>query len=217
MKKTELNKMNGGGCTSKKRKLSIAILSVLMTVGLTLGVVFGITNNNSNGGIFDPSIDNGFSGSGSSLAAIGTWEDYDETYHIKGTDTEKQNVWKEAVGSDNAGKKVLVMFDEDWTASPDGGVNKFGTGDNAFNGTIAVSGTPPTVTVDGALHIPSGYNITLDLNGKKLNRNLTAAIDGGCVILTEGNLIITDSSGTNAGEIRGGFHTRAGGGVYCKA
>ncbi|MDE7296889.1 MAG: hypothetical protein K2N84_06440, partial [Clostridia bacterium] len=218
MKKTELNKMNGGGCTSKKRKLSIAILSVLMTVGLALGVVFGIINTNSGGDrVFDPSIDNGFGGSGSSLAANSTWEDYDKTYHIKGSNTDKQNVWKEAVGTDNSGKKVLVIFDENWVAS--GSPAKFGTGDDAFSGTIMVGsvGNLSPLAIDGMLHIPSTHDVTLDLNGHKLNRNLTAAVAGGTVILSEGNLIITDSSGTNAGEIRGGRNAKAGGGIICSA
>ncbi|MDE7296982.1 MAG: hypothetical protein K2N84_06935, partial [Clostridia bacterium] len=68
-----------------------------------------------------------------------------------------------------------------------------------------------------ALHIPSGYKITLDLNGKKLNRNLTAATVGGCVILNNGSLTITDSSGNNSGQITGGYNTLSGGGITCQS
>ncbi len=238
MKKTERNHMESKAPhtpssatasvrrVSKGRRILISILSLLMVVGIGLGVGLGIANKNMGGGdLFDPSI-NGSGSGGSSLAGSTDWEDYDKTYRIKGTDKEKQDLWKEAVGAANNGKKILVMLDEDWTANAIGGVNKFGSdgtpsasSNGPFSGVIMVGDatSQSPLGIDGMLHIPSGYDITIDLNGYKLNRNLTAAADGGCVILTEGNLTITDSSGNNAGQITGGFHTRAGGGIYCKS
>ena len=56
--------------------------------------------------------------------------------------------------------------------------------------------------------------ITLDLNGHKIDRNLTKSIKGGSVIIVERTpLKIIDSSGTNNGLITGGNTTEDGGGI----
>ena len=64
----------------------------------------------------------------------------------------------------------------------------------------------------------NGITFTIDLNGHKLTRPMTAAADGGQVIavLNGGNLTIIDSSGNNSGQITGGWAYQ-GGGIYVEA
>lgn len=68
---------------------------------------------------------------------------------------------------------------------------------------------------DTYLHIASGQNITLDLKGRTLNRNLSSLISEGCVIFNEGTLTIKNTTGT--GCIQGGNNdntgTTKGGGI----
>ena len=66
------------------------------------------------------------------------------------------------------------------------------------------------------LMIPSGANVTLDLNGHTIDRGLAgkAANDNGSVIRVEGNLTLRDSSSDHTGKITGGNSVHEGGGVY---
>jgi uncharacterized repeat protein (TIGR02543 family) len=66
---------------------------------------------------------------------------------------------------------------------------------------------------DSALTIPSGKNITLDLNGCTINRGLTDGRTNGQVIINNGTLTITDSAG--GGVITGGYGASGsdGGGI----
>lgn len=69
---------------------------------------------------------------------------------------------------------------------------------------------------DTYLHIASGQNITLDLKGRTLNRNLSSLIPEGCVIFNEGTLTIKNTNGT--GCIQGGNNDNTGntkGGGIC--
>ena len=58
----------------------------------------------------------------------------------------------------------------------------------------------------------NGITVTIDLNGHKLTRPMTAAADGGQVIavLNGGKLKIIDSSGNNSGQITGGWAYEGG-------
>ena len=74
---------------------------------------------------------------------------------------------------------------------------------------ISSFGSDTTAFKDGALYIPEGRTVTINLNGKTLNRNQIIEADNGCVIYNEGNLTI---SGT--GTITGGNNKLDGGGIY---
>ena len=65
-----------------------------------------------------------------------------------------------------------------------------------------------------ALHVASGKNVTIDLNGHTIDRGLAGgdAMKDGCVIKNEGTLTIKDSEG--GGKITGGNSTGEGGGIY---
>ena len=60
----------------------------------------------------------------------------------------------------------------------------------------------------GGLILASEKTMTLNLNGKTINRSLTSAIDNGYVIQNSGNLTLTGT-----GTIRGGNNTGNGGGI----
>ena len=74
---------------------------------------------------------------------------------------------------------------------------------------ISSFGSDTTAFKDGALYIPEGRTVTINLNEKTLNRNQIIEADNGCVIYNEGNLTI---SGT--GTITGGNNKLDGGGIY---
>ena len=89
--------------------------------------------------------------------------------------------------------------------------------------TTALSGESPisvklmaNIPLSEKLTISSDKTVTLDLNGKKLSRSLTANENYGMVIYNNGgNLTINDSSGDNSGSIEGG-RSYNGAGVLCE-
>ncbi len=78
--------------------------------------------------------------------------------------------------------------------------------------TITLTQDVIATSSDKALSIPTGKNITLDLNGHKLDRGLTEATVGGEVINISGGaaLTITDTSDEKKGTITGGYRTGTG-------
>ncbi|MEA4814222.1 MAG: S-layer homology domain-containing protein [Oscillospiraceae bacterium] len=106
--------------------------------------------------------------------------------------------WNAAVAATSA---RVTLFDN-WTAT-DG---SFGTGDGFTSGAISV---------------PGGKTIDLDLNGHNINRALTTETSNGFVIEVEngGTLTIQDSSSevvSAQGKITGGYNSSSGqsGGIY---
>lgn len=71
---------------------------------------------------------------------------------------------------------------------------------------------------DKALVIANGVNVTLNLNGHSINRNLKDAKDEGYVIKVEqgGSLTLIDSNKSKIGTIKGGHNIGNGGGIYCE-
>ena len=83
---------------------------------------------------------------------------------------------------------------------------------SAASGDVIVLGENITAgSSDSYINIPSGKNITIDLNGKTLDRNRETADEDGHVIKVSGTLTVTDSVGT--GVIKGGY-AEDGGGIY---
>ncbi len=122
--------------------------------------------------------------------AAGSFEPFHKTYVLKDGDGKtKVDIWStEILSSDNQGKNIYVKLGEDW----------------CLDGT----GQPNT-----QLTIPLNYNITFDLNGYTLSRNLSAvATDGRCIdISASSTFTLTDTTG--GGKITGG-KVRIGGGIY---
>ena len=69
------------------------------------------------------------------------------------------------------------------------------------------------IQLTDVLRVPSGITVTLDLNGKTLNRGLTDCQDLGSVIRVEpgATLTVKDSSNNNSGVITGGASWNGGG------
>ncbi|MBR6953899.1 MAG: Cna B-type domain-containing protein [Clostridia bacterium] len=84
----------------------------------------------------------------------------------------------------------------------------------ASGAVITMTGKATASAYDGALTIPSGKTITLDLNGYTLNRGLTSAKGDGQVITNNGTLTIRDSRG--GGIITGGYTSSDGGAIVNK-
>lgn len=69
------------------------------------------------------------------------------------------------------------------------------------------------IALDGYLYVPSGVTAVLDLNGFTVDRGLFDASDGsesGSVIINDGTLTITDSSGADSGKLTGGYAQKGG-------
>ena len=64
--------------------------------------------------------------------------------------------------------------------------------------------TDPSPNSDSFLHVPYSTTVTLDLNGKTINRNLSSAIENGSVIMNYGTLTIS-----GGGTIKGGYSSNA--------
>ena len=80
----------------------------------------------------------------------------------------------------------------------------------AAGGSIKLS---KSITLSQSIVIPSEVEVTIDLNGKTLDRNLNSCVDQGSTIIVEPNatLTVTDSTGTNGGVITGGAAWKGGG------
>ena len=89
-------------------------------------------------------------------------------------------------------KSVTIDLYADWNAKD--GV--FGTRDNGFS--------------DGALYIPEGENVTVNLNGHTINRGLEEEWDDGEVIHIDENATVTINDGT----IKGGYSDTGAGGIH---
>ena len=70
------------------------------------------------------------------------------------------------------------------------------------------SGVIPAEADDHYLHIAAGKNITLDLNGNTIHRNLSVSTPNGNAVKVEGALTLEDSAG--GGLIRGGNNYESG-------
>ena len=93
---------------------------------------------------------------------------------------------------------VKVILERDWVAA---------SNTTGFGNSITV-----TCFDSGRILVPAGINVLIDLNGHKIDRNLTSDEDGtgvpnGQVMLVKGSLTVDDSSKEGTGVITGGFNT----------
>ncbi|MDE5729309.1 MAG: hypothetical protein K2I20_03950, partial [Clostridia bacterium] len=142
--------------------------------------------------------DNGLNGDAATIIS-------GNTYQISGSPEEMAAGWVKAVAASSTEKQITVQLMNDWTA--ENGV--FGANNSAFR--------------NGALCVPAGKNILLNLYGFKLDRGLTEARDNGSVVVVNGNFSVVDSyvqinndyeqSRMLTGMLTGGNTTGNGGGV----
>lgn len=101
---------------------------------------------------------------------------------LSGTATEMATKWSEAVALHDDGTEVKVLLGDNWTAPNTEIERPFGTGTG--------------FSLAGAIYVPQGVNIKLDLAGKTINRGLSkyTAIISGEVIKVDGTLTIIDST-----------------------
>ena len=110
-------------------------------------------------------------------------ETADKSYTLSGTCEQMAATWSEAVtySKNNNSAPVDVILGGDWTAaqSHDEYITAFGEG-TGFN--------------YGKIYISSGVNITLDLNGYTINRNLTETIRESGVFTVNGGIFTLKDS-----------------------
>ena len=70
-------------------------------------------------------------------------------------------------------------------------------------GTIVLNKNYTAINTDTYLEVPSGKEVTLDLNGKTINRNLTSSTTDGCVIKNLNSLTITGTGTITGGKVSG--------------
>ncbi len=135
--------------------------------------------------------------------------------------------WNNIIQNAKSTGKAYVRLTSNWTAAPtaDNTNTSFGEYAESFN--------------KGDIQIPTGMHITIDLNGKTLNRNKTSLGSMGQIFAVAGKLTITDNSysydtlleryeyvknltldaqinylkGLPIGKITGGWTPSAGGGI----
>ncbi len=135
---------------------------------------------------------------------LGAFADAGGTYQISDTDKEK-------IKSDSANyfvklennQLVLADLTSSWVALQ----NALNLGQEVKLG----SDITPSSSDTSNLYVPNAKTVTIDLNGHKINRQLTEATTNGCVIKVEGNLTVKDSA--TGGSITGGNNSGNGGGV----
>ena len=108
-------------------------------------------------------------------------ETAEKSYTLSGTCSQMATTWNEAVtySKNNSSAPVDVILGGDWTAQSDSDyTTAFGTG---------------TGFSSGKLYIGKEVNITLDLNGYTMNRNLTETIRESGVFVVNGIFTLKDS------------------------
>ena len=85
------------------------------------------------------------------------------------------------------------------------------------NGGVKLQNDIVAADNSAALIVSKSANVTLDLNGFKIDRGLDSAQKQGNVIIVNGELTVTDSSADGAGKITGGWTDGTGGGVWVRA
>lgn len=118
----------------------------------------------------------------SSLANSSAMESFDVKYLLKDADGKtKTDIWQEVTeDAKNAGKIIYVELGEDWCLDDAGQPQRH-------------------------LDIPTGRNITLNLNGYTISRNLSGPALNGALVVVEGDFTLTDTLG--GGALTGG-HTK---------
>ena len=114
------------------------------------------------------------------------------------------DAWNNSIKSSLANGGNLYSFSatDNWQAGTAG----------SFGGGVGYGTVNDTGSYTGNLRVPKGANISMNLNGKTIDRKLTSAIDNGYVLLVYGNLTITDTVG--GGKFAGGNTKGNGGGIY---
>ena len=117
-------------------------------------------------------------------------------YYDNPTSGGAEAMWNTAM----TGSSATVVLYADWESSYG---TRFGSGEGFI--------------YDGVLNVPSGHEITIDLNGYSINRKLEFAVEHGEVIHVAGggtlNLTDTNLELGNSGAITGGNSTNGAGGI----
>lgn len=137
-----------------------------------------------------------------------------------------ENIPPDAIGAVTAGSVTTFYYDTKvsggltamWNdaVTASAATVKLYTDWDAQNGTRLVT-QGKGMTADGVICVPSGHEITLDLNGYSIDRQLDVAMEDGEVIYVENggvlNLTDTKAASGGAGKVTGGYSTNCAGGI----
>lgn len=195
--------LNGGAKTKKKRKIALCACAAALLACVTgASVMLGLNSHNDGiGG--NGFINTGIGGNGANSATGNistTANDWKYKVALKATaEKSLEDLWNE-VCSYNDGT-VYAVLEQDWVAPA----------------TAAGFGSGPNFDT-GAINVAAGKNIIIDLNGYKIDRNLSnvSALSGGVCLAVEpsGTLEVIDSSSAQTGKVTGGNIDGSGGGVW---
>ncbi|MDE7296891.1 MAG: hypothetical protein K2N84_06450, partial [Clostridia bacterium] len=184
---------------SKKNKKGLYLkvsLAMLMTACVVTGGVFAAQNFSTR--VDDTTVWEQGNAQASSIASTGGYETIDKYYILKAGSMKDD--W-EAATSDSTlvGKTLHFKLDSDWDLD---------TGVDALTG-VAIPPNPAVslpAQVRKSLNIPNGYDIILDLNGHKIDRQLASFVNMriGHVINIEAGAKLTLEDSVGTGVITGG-------------
>ena len=177
--------------------LSACLAACILAAGLIFGIG-GLKNNNHGGlGGVDGTNNSGSLASGSPTSGLNT--NYAHEIRLKGDNAAMTKQWNEAVSLSG---EVYVVLENNWTAANN--TDGFGKGDGFES-------------ADGGIIVPATKKITLDLNGKTIDRKGSAASNDDLYFFhVYGTLTVCDSSLTE-GKITGGSIFGYGGAVLVES
>ncbi|MDE6565677.1 MAG: hypothetical protein K2L47_01275, partial [Clostridia bacterium] len=142
----------------------VLVVSFLLFVSLTFNFEAG-TNNNT------------LLKTNNEISDIEQHPIIDEEVFLNGKNSEEQaKIWGEITTKALKGKHILATLTEDWNSNNN---NSFADDGIGFN--------------NGSIVVEKGAIITLDLNGHKIDRELSTSILNGANIVVQGELILQDS------------------------
>lgn len=165
---------------------------------------------------------------GTSMTAIGLMATVTASANQDGSDATSVPLGTSVYGSSNYHKYVIITpAPAQWGEAGEGGtapstwtggtLTEAMTYANGLDSGTAYIQIQEDVNTTEALTFVAGKTTILDLNGKDIDRGLSAANGNGNVITVLGHLTLKDSSTpdvANQGKITGGHNTGHGGGVY---
>ena len=158
------------------KRVGVIFFAVAIICLMAIGVILGISDAKG--------VTKNLLGSSNKIENVQTTAA--KNYTLSGTNSQMATTWNEAVKySVENNVNVKVVLGANWTAQSDATLTTtFGSGDG-FR--------------DGRILVPADCNITLDLNGKTINRALSTAIPyGECIFIDGGVMNLVDTKYNSA-------------------
>ncbi len=163
------------------KRVGVSFFVLVIFCLFIVGMIVDINTTNVNANLNAENLQN------NNISAIA-----DKSYTLTGSCAQMATKWNEAVkySIDNDGVNVHIVLGNDWIAQSDSTyTTSFGTANFAEDDSVENC---------GRILIPIGATITLDLNGKTINRALTGYVSRGSSLLIKGILNLVDTKYNSA-------------------